>query len=94
MGETHTPGPLHVIEPANEDQCCGIVDENFDVVAYIGIKNRPNRANARLYAASPDMLHALSEMIACVEVNGIEHEICPPCVKLARAAIRKATEDA
>jgi hypothetical protein len=38
--------------------------------------------------------HALSEMIACVEVNGIEHEICPPCVKLARAAIRKATEDA
>jgi hypothetical protein len=89
MGETHTPGPwatrfvYRMIRAARETK--GLL---------VAADPANDWGDARLMAASPDMLHALSEMIACMEVNDIEHEICPPCVKLARAAIRKATEDA
>ena len=82
MTTKYTKGPWHI---ANGVQ----IRSNRDQIAKIWMmRDGEGRENARLIAAAPDLLEALIELADCgAEAWGEDR----PCVKLARAAIAKAT---
>ncbi len=58
-----TKGAWLPIASPNEGQASAVVDENFDVIFYVGVKNRPNAANAAYLAElDPDTCLALIEV--------------------------------
>ena len=103
MQNKHTPGPwasnrsvfsssatteIHIGNPSHT---CAVV-----YIDNLGKHKEEQEANARLIAAAPDMLAALSAYVAAI--NGLSRqqvEECPfaviDCVHAARAAIAKAT---
>ncbi len=83
-----TPGPWRIgTPPPNGEQTIGTTQGLMVAVATTGA-SVPTKANARLIAAAPDLLEALIELADCgAEAWGEDR----PCVKLARAAIAKAT---
>lgn len=93
MTAQHTQGPWSVTydtdiigtENDPENECVGTVD-----VAHVYLRTVPGRtaANARLIAAAPDLLEALSLLAAGIE-NSVSDTYLP--LKKARAAISKAT---
>lgn len=96
MGEKHTPGPWF------EDEA-GICAESWGVVAQANYpesywdrggsemtkaEESEHAANSRLIAAAPDLLEALSALLAEVEdANNEDHDV----IIAANAAIARAT---
>jgi poly(3-hydroxybutyrate) depolymerase len=88
----HTPSPWTV----EQDAFCFTVNADFSPVAFVTGDNAEGRANARLIAASPDMLAAL-EIIAGLTMSRFHkpQDLGNAAIKVARAAIQRATgEDA
>ena len=79
--------------PNDKSEDGWVVDEAGDFVA-VGLK--PNRReNARLIAAAPDLLAALTKLVATWDANHIPSaldDLSPPnlSIEAARAAINKA----
>lgn len=107
---SHTPGPWFV-DPDNwgDIQASGTeigvafyeanVGREWVIKGPITIDEETCRANARLIAAAPDLLEALSELLAEAEdifvcmadATGIDRHRHPESFKKATAAIAKAT---
>ena len=95
-GGLHTLGPWSVCNgmtdldwPGIEGRGCSIVifGNNNDDGGVRGATRKEAAANARLIAASPDLLVALEDLCAAYAAcNGKDH----PAYKQARAAIAKA----
>lgn len=92
MSTQHTPGPWEAVGK-RPDKCCGYsIFSGNQLVAFVGDTDweTPVDANARLIAASPDLLDACQALIAYCDKN-------PPMgdslwsVRQIRAAIAKAT---
>lgn len=80
----HTPGPWAY---RTEDGYCGeIVASNGTFLC--AFADDPSEANARLIAAAPDLLDALSVLLAAVQRSVCEGS--GPAQDLAHAAIAKA----
>jgi len=104
----HTPGSWHQpirysAEDGTDVPCGSIEDSRGRPIAVISWPERSSDqiiANARLIAASPDLLEALQELVAehdfKAEAYTAKHPMCFPKdtygVELARAAIAKATQ--
>ena len=95
---THTPGPWKIIKPK--------VGADFEIcargkysIAVAFSDSMDGEANARLIAATPDMLDALREMVdAFADCAGDTRDAEQAsrefnALDSARAAIRKATEE-
>ena len=103
---SHTPGPWDVYPGTRagidtKDGSFSIVVAGYDddECGIWGRTNAEAEANARLIAAAPDLLEALSELLAEAEdifvcmadATGIDRHRHPAPFKKARAAIAKAT---
>jgi hypothetical protein len=91
----HTPGPWSVYSAAKDDgftDFYGIdgpdLDKGNAVVLWDPSGGIENEANARLIAAAPELL-AACEVMSAHYSGSLDHQ--PAYVKLARAAIAKAT---
>lgn len=87
MSKQHTPGPWHV---SNGVQ---IRSDKHQICKVWMMRNGEGNANARLIAASPDLLDALKAMLEAqhgYEYAGFSEEELASFEK-ARAAIAKAT---
>lgn len=85
----HTPGPWQ--EGESHESKVDIISEKFVLIATVkgGIaSSAPKNANARLIAAAPDLLAALSELLAEAEEF---HNPNTEGWNMARAAIARAT---
>ena len=94
MSATHTPGPWYAIEYAG---MWGIqsVNEYSQDNNLLDMENDDRaEANAKLIAAAPEMLEALTAAHAIFVTQGIghEHPICGEQYRLIAKAIKKATE--
>jgi len=94
MSKNHTPGPWISVGARIEHADDGVMDiADFDPCCMgMGQDGRGHaeiRANARLCAAAPDLLDALSVLVELVsfQICGDDH----PAIINARAAIAKAT---
>lgn len=89
----HTPGPWEIHDNIGRKSELGIVaDAAPCIIAVMGnAKAWPAeaRANARLIAAAPDLLAACQRIVDCEDKQPGAN--CEACVKLARAAIARAT---
>lgn len=92
----HTPWPWEASLAANSAGQRHIYDASGNPIAVTVYNDveRPEQiaANARLIASAPDLLEALTAMLAengALHVNSINSD--SPAEKLARAAIKKAT---
>ena len=98
MSEQHTDGPWvadeaddfgdHNIHPAGEVSALGVAINRHDPVL--------TAANARLIAAAPDLLAALTGLIEMLDMKsnrtGGEHDAdVGPLIEAARAALARAT---
>jgi hypothetical protein len=86
----HTPGPWHAVKNSLNH---GIYDADGNNVAgvkgsSIALHDRRHAADAALIAAAPDLLAALRAVDAHYS-GSLDHQ--PAYVRLARAAIAKAT---
>lgn len=87
----HTPGPWHVWEADDsqwwicETQVARTRHPHFAAVS-IGAWGPEGKANARLIAAAPELLEALTRMVALFDSGAWSHAN----IKDARAAIAKA----
>jgi len=99
MSEKHTPGQWRVGEAddgyvvASETNWAKV--ENGFIVAtqirWADIAQRiPSKANARLIAAAPDLLGALSAMMTFFAMDEQKDEVSELVFDRARAAVRKA----
>lgn len=87
----HTPGPLRVVVTTSgkwdETGDCAILDDEGKIIAEtfrtVGpngfIDRRPAEANARLFAASPELLAALVEVEWACYHGGADEYSCPSC---------------
>ena len=85
-----TQGPFSVAETRHKYDIVirGPKNEPIALVLIAGFSKKEGAANANLLAAAPDLLAALIELADCgAEAWGEDR----PCVKLARAAIARAT---
>lgn len=99
MSDKHTPGPWELGEPTSQlefgvyatDKISGIRHFLANAEGHMGDKE--SLANARLIAASPDLLEALQEVLPMLEqLLMIRGEPEPGSIgHKARAAIDKAT---
>ena len=91
MTISHTPGPWEKFDQSNSVQS---VDPEANGKCRIVYTLGPDSsANARLIAASPDMLAALEGMVnhfGVIEDNEMLHPVAVSASKAVRAAIAKA----
>lgn len=98
MSKKHTPGPLFAIrakqggDHAVKDRDNNVVAECFEDIRELGeCAMAEAKANATLYAAAPDLLEALQDVLRVME----QHEQLGGGASIfgdaARAAIAKAT---
>ncbi len=92
MSAQHTPGPLHALLVDGETHGHAIRDTCGRVVAVATRLSREfdfeGAANATLFAAAPELLAVLQEMIA----HRDNLKLCDyPVITQARAALAKAT---
>ena len=104
--EQHTPGPWRWGGAISDDEYVVMIGTYRSVECrYTGANTREAVANARLIAAAPEILSALYSTVAelcCLAIEDMDPSLCSdgePCRVCAvtipaRAAIRKATEDA
>jgi len=99
---THTPGPWKAQKPRGHQHA---IDRKWEIVAPIpnsggemvvvgehtGIECL-NEANARLIAAAPDLLAALSVLMSLHD-NPLSKEVFAVAISKARAAIAKAKDE-
>lgn len=86
----HTPGPWEVAGNCVRTQYrMGDPDNNGTMVADVGVYLPEREANARLIAAAPELLDALTDLFDYVVANGILKERSSRLAK-ARAALAKA----
>ena len=72
MTTKHTPGPWKVYEDSHSD-AYEVMPDQCDVGDTIAVYGRTRKANARLIAAAPDLLHALkwaAEYVSLYTGNG------------------------
>ena len=93
---SHTPAPWQVTK--HDDCDASIITAGHESIAFVYIDDNEkpatenNRADARLIAAAPDLLSALSGMLEIfVESDQLANFEDMETVKAARAAIKKAT---
>lgn len=87
----HTPGPW-VIQKADDAYCIASVG-NLVIMPTAGkVKHDNSETDARLIAASPDLLEALERLLEVVEQH--DTPLSDPERIAARAAIAKATGQA
>jgi hypothetical protein len=102
MSAKHTPGPWKIVRYTNyegfsiqseTDPVYGCIAERWEDTGRDKAREAVRLANARLIAAAPELLEALTEMLAA-QWDGDPRRIasCPSCQK-ARAAIAKATRE-
>jgi len=85
----HTPGPWHIM-PRGQVGCDSFpICEVYD--ADPRNDNPEQEANARLIAASPDLLAACKRLIDCLGPDGYHSTAGKPACDAARAAIARAT---
>lgn len=83
----HTPGPYYVGTLAGGD--FEVVPEN--TTSGRGIARVPNRADAELFAAAPELLVALERLIFEADnTGGSTREVSRYAVDNARAVVRRA----
>ena len=94
MSAKHTPGPWRFYTEPQPNGCPIVGNGRGLMLAMLAHSvNYPDQrdeanANARLIAAAPELLEALIELADCgAEAWGEDR----PCVRIARAAIAKAT---
>jgi hypothetical protein len=100
MGK-HTPGKwkaVYEIDVANEGWIVKSDARPYVASVLWGAIASETEANARLIAAAPDLLAAISEIIEYAEqyldlCDG-DHPACEASIEMARNAIRKATGEA
>ena len=92
----HTPGPWEAfngwaIRKCVSDTCCVIAELRQPYRLNVGIVRGEGeqQANARLIAAAPELLEALTAIIH----DGLHCDVVPHLHEKARAAIAKATGD-
>lgn len=99
----HTAGPWHP-EPEEASEGRGIaICGNDDILATITPMDRgvdqQDRANAKLICAAPTLLHALTELLATIELHTdcmsgeIRLDVLEPYIEQAEAAIAAAAGD-
>lgn len=99
MKTSHTPGPWEVFDSMEDGDTYGIDGADGSAVVYYGYRNKeegiPEKANARLIAAAPELLEALEALDNYVSNNltteyptGVDINAAP--FEVARAAIAKA----
>jgi len=96
---THTPGPWHAVGPGEfspdwvirdivvgEETICSVYSDDAD-------KDGRSLADAKLIAASPDLLEGLKFAIALFKAQGIDqfHRMFGENILLMNDAVRKAT---
>lgn len=88
----HTPGPWRIgTAPPNGEQTIGTIRGMMVAVATTGVgMEEETLANARLIAAAPELLEALCEMLAIVELMSPLYDKEQQQAQAARAAIAKA----
>jgi len=87
----HTPGPWRISKDGDFLEA-----PNGDPIADLRYLHLPNNeANARLIAAAPELLEALTDTIPrfvkCMEASGTDTEFAEIAVAKYRAAIARAT---
>ncbi len=85
-----TPGPWHIEDASYGQIVCA---DKADVAVVRNSDGLPHHENARLIAASPDLLEALRSIVedyAFCEQNPVFGDRVHEYVKTARAAIAKA----
>jgi len=97
----HTPGPWIAAAYGDygdyDGKCRVILGEGGDIrtAVVLGFNNPENAANARLIAAAPDLLEALSSLASQHSESDLRADPdLHAAVKRARAAIAKATGSA
>lgn len=94
--EKHTPGPWSIGKETSflmgEYARIQAGDLGIAIITCFEVTDAQEEANARLLAAAPELLRALGECFdeLCVEYSGEDETL--PCMRLAKAAIKKATE--
>lgn len=81
----HTPGPWHANTPLREEDCTDVTirePKHGHLVATVAA----GKANAKLIAAAPDLLDALTTIAKQFEIRGDDKRL----LAIARAAIAKA----
>lgn len=94
----HTPGPWSVLYSSNVYPSIHAGPTSAPVASlYAHTQSRGERdvfenadANARLIAAAPVLLEALRETLSCIDQH-TDDVVIEPIIRLARAAIAKAT---
>lgn len=68
-GTQYTPGPWHPVIHHMDDKMYPIVADAdpSSAICYVGTKGYPNKANARLVAAAPELLEAATEVIRAIQ---------------------------
>ena len=93
---SHTPGPWGRCYTSYHAHDYRLTLPNGGILPVTAPSNNHSeqRANARLIAAAPELLEALSEAVRCGERDGMQGNpgSRPSWVGKARAAIKKATE--
>lgn len=84
VGE-HTPGQWEYVDTLSS---CWVNSGTRQILSYRHSPDKENRANARLIAAAPKLLHALQWMVTEQEREGFGDEL--PDIKNARIAIKEA----
>ena len=87
VDETFTKGNLRVLG-GGDGQCHAIVDKDFRVVSYVGIRDRPNVANACLYAEANKMYEILTKIVAAVEKGGTSPPNAKRLIGLAKKSLK------
>ena len=87
----HTSGPITVRADTQPWQGFFLYDVDDNCIGGTALHHEQDRANAVLWAASPDLLAALESMIAAYESRPYIGTL--PCVNLARDAITKAKRE-
>ena len=93
MEEKHTPGPWEAVD--KRPQCAGFsIFHESQFVAFVGDNDHltPAAANARLIAAAPELLEALTRLSAQCERLRLPEQRQTDAEANALAVIAKATQ--
>lgn len=90
MADKHTPGPWKVVgEQDGYYSNIQVLANDGAFITRVNSSNHPNKANAHLIAASPELLEAANEVEAAIQGLALDAALKAATDKLY-AAIRKA----